>query len=80
MIHCDHQPRALYDHLSDEAIDRHCIDGTTGSVTDDAHMSTCLECTQRAWETSEFLRILDRAVEFRLNRTSDLFHNALNRN
>jgi hypothetical protein len=63
VIHCDHKPRSIYDHLSEEAIDRHCMRGTTGSAADDAHLSMCLACTQRASETSEFLRILDRAVE-----------------
>ena len=62
MLHWDHKARSIYDHLSEEAIDRHCIDGSTGSIADDRHLSTCLHCTHRARETSEFLRILDRAL------------------
>jgi hypothetical protein len=63
VIHWDDKRHSVYDHLSEEAIDRHCMHGTTGFVVHDTHLATCLKCTQRAWETSEFLRILDRAVE-----------------
>ena len=28
MLHWDHKARSIYDHLSEEAIDRHCIDGS----------------------------------------------------
>ena len=63
VIHTDHKPQAFYDHLSEEAIDEHCIKGSTGSLAHDAHLATCWEYIQRAWETTEFLRILERAVE-----------------
>jgi hypothetical protein len=61
VIHCDCKARPIYDHLSDEAIDRHCMEGNTGSIVEDTHLSICLVCILRARKTGEFLRIIDRA-------------------
>ena len=63
VIHTDHKLQAPYDHLSEEAIDEHCMNGSTGSVAQDAHLAACLECTQRTTENREFLRIFKHAAE-----------------
>ena len=63
VIQSDQKSRALYDHLPEEAIERHCTNGSTGSVVDDTHLALCLECTERVWEMRDFLESIDRAVE-----------------
>ena len=64
MIHCDHKSRPPHAHVLDKAIDRHCLHGrTSGSIAPDLHFAVCLDCTQRAWEIGEHLRMFERTVE-----------------
>jgi len=63
VIQSDRKPRSFYDHLPEEAVERYCTNGHTGSVIDDSHLALCLDCTQRVWEMSDFLESIDRAVE-----------------